>query len=327
MEFNTQPFKIREIDEKNRIIRFDPTRHGKITGSRFYAVLGKDPYTTEFEVACSISRVYSEYEKTKYTEAGDAIEPIIRQYVHDHGHELLDSRMNLSPDDKISVERPVPAKECGYDHFKFDPVFGGMVDGYIRINGKRRAILEIKTASSREKWTDPQGEITCAPENYVLQASLYAELSDLDEIVFAVGFLNDEDYEHPEEWKVADDNFHVVHMLKKDISEEMDTGRRWFQKYIVGGITPEWSDKDSRIIDRLMIRKVDFVPGDLTELIREYAAGRSDLEPVIKERLVGLITGSMRGLEYEQNGITFRIVPADSWNEFDRKYEMTVVRN
>ena len=80
MGYKTQMFRIKEIDERNRVIRFDPSRHGKITGSRFYAVLGMDPFTTEFAAACAISRIYTEYEPTKYTVAGETIEPVIRQY-------------------------------------------------------------------------------------------------------------------------------------------------------------------------------------------------------------------------------------------------------
>ncbi len=324
MVVKMQPFRIKEIDEENRIIRFDPSKHGKITGSRFYSILGEDPYTSEFAAACNISRIYTDYEETKYTLAGEAIEPIIRNHVRDHAHDLLDGYLRTSSSDNVGVENPVAAKECGYDHFRFDPVFGGMVDGYIRVNGKRRAILEIKTASSREKWTDAHGNIACAPDNYVLQASLYAELSELDEIIFAVGFLNEDDYEHPEQWTPKDDNFYIVYKMKKDISEEMDSGRKWFQKYILGGVTPCWSDRDMDIINNLTIRKVDFVPGDLTELIREYAASNDpSVEPRIKEHLESLVTGSMKGLEYDQNGMTFRLIPRQD----SKGFEMTIIRN
>ena len=69
---------VRKIDTDNHVICFNPSKHGKITGSRFLAVLGKDNYTSDFKAACLIARIYSEFEPTKYTEAGDKIEPIIR---------------------------------------------------------------------------------------------------------------------------------------------------------------------------------------------------------------------------------------------------------
>ena len=313
MTGKVQDYKVREIDEENRVIRFDPTRHGKITGSRFYAVLGQDQYTSEFAAACGIARIYSDYEETKYTKAGEAIEPIIRDYIDANGYGLLEDRLNLSSIDRVRVERPVSKDDCGYDHFKNDPVFGGMVDGYIKVNGRRRAILEIKTTSNRQKWVDSEGNVCRVPENYILQASLYAELSDLDEIVFAVGFLDEDDYDHPKDWKVREDNFYIVTMMKKDISEEMDYGRRWFQRYIVSGVTPQWTERDREIVDQFHIKKLDFVSGNLTELIRLYAStGDESLEPKIKESLESMVTGNMKGLEYHQNGMTFMLTPNES---------------
>ncbi len=307
MSYKIQNYRIRKIDEENRTVTFDPSIHGKITGSRFYAVLGSDPYNSEFYAACLISKIYSEYEPTKYTVAGDIIEPIIRSYVREHGIDLLEGPMKLSSVDKVGVEEPVSKDDCGYDHFKMNPVFGGLVDGYIRVNGKRRAILEIKTASDRSKWTDSEGNISKVPENYILQASLYAELSDLDEIIFAVGFLEEDDYDEPGSWEPKDGNFFIVHMVKKDISEEMTQARSWFNKYILSGVTPKWTDRDIKIIDRLQSRTVDFMPGDLTELIRKYSVSRdASLEPTIKEGMSKLM-GSCKVITYEQNGLTFRL--------------------
>ena len=77
-----------------------------------------------------------------------------------------------------------------------------MVDGYVLVDGKRDAILEIKTSHDFDKWKDENGLPTNVPMGYMLQASLYAELAGLDRIVFAVGFLKDpEDYLRPNSWK------------------------------------------------------------------------------------------------------------------------------
>ena len=332
MERKANLNKVKDIDEDCKVIRFDPSNLGKITGSRFQAVLGDDTYMTEFAAACLIARIYSEYEKTKYTEAGELIEPVIRKYVGANGYDMLKDALCLSPEDRFGVEEPVPKKECGFDHFKDSPIFGGMVDGYIRVNGKRRAVLEIKTASSREKWTDAQGEITKAPENYILQASLYAELSGLDEIVFAVGFLEDSDYENPEGWKIGDDNFYVIHMKKKDISEEMDIGRRWFEKYIMNGVTPEWTEKDSEIVDCFYVKKLNFVSDDLTDLIKRYADSQdSELEREIEERFISMVPENIKRMEYQQNGIYFVISEAEGENGTadgcaSKRFKMTVTK-
>ena len=330
MERKAKLYMVKEIDKDNKVIRFDPESCGKITGSRFQAILGDDTYMTEFAAACLIARIYSESIENKYTKAGEAIEPVIRKYVNENGHDLLADALELSSSDRFGVEEPIPKKDCNFDHFKETPIFGGMVDGYIRVNGKRRAVLEIKTASSREKWTDSQGNIAKVPENYILQASLYAELSGLDEIVFAVGFLKDEDYDDPQEWKIGDDNFYVVHMMKKDISEEMEVGRRWYERYIGNGVTPEWTERDSEIVDCFFTRKLSFVSPDLVEMIREYADTQdSGLEREIEERFISMMNQNFRRMEYQQNGMMFIISEkedADGDGCASKGYRMTVTK-
>lgn len=315
MSYRINRYSIRKIDKTNRTISFDPSKCGKITGSRFQAVLGRDSYHTEFYAACLISRIYSEYEPTKYTEAGEKIEPVIRAHVRKCSEDLLRKKMGLSEGEKITVEDPVSKNDCGYDHFKFNPVFGGMVDGYIRVNGVRRAILEIKTSNDRTKWEGPNGDISAVPENYMLQASLYAELANLDEIVFAVGFLNEGDYDEPEKWTPDNDNFAVIRVVKKDISEEIEAGKAWFNKYIKHGVTPEWTDDDAELVDRFLVRDIDFVSADFSEKINRYLETKdSVLESLIKEKFIKML-GDSKATVYSQNGYTFRL-SRDENNEF-----------
>jgi len=310
--------KIKEINDDDRNIRFDTSWLGKITGSRFQAVLGDDPYTTEFAAACFISRICSDYETTKYTEAGEIIEPIIRKHVRDMGNGLGDI-MGLSPTDRMDVEEPVPKEICKYDHFKKDPVFGGMVDGDVKVNGRRHSVLEIKTASDRSKWTDENGDITKVPENYMLQASLYAELSGLDSIVFAVGFLEEKDYDDPASWRPEGDNFHIVYVKKKDISQEMEKGTEWFQRYILKGVTPNWSEKDKDMVDRIQTICPPMLPAGIESMIKEYSETRDpELRKVICDALGKRITKGYRSIEYRQNKMLFRVTLAD-----DGGYVMT----
>ena len=82
MGVNVKRENLKGIDYDNKVVRFDPeARHGKITGSRFLAVLGEDKYMSEFMAACLIARVCYDDTKNKYTQAGDVIEPIMRSYV------------------------------------------------------------------------------------------------------------------------------------------------------------------------------------------------------------------------------------------------------
>jgi len=320
--------RIRNIDEEKKVIVFNSPNHGKITGSRFSAVLGLDNYTTEFEAACNIARIYSEYESTKYTEAGEMLEPVIRSYVRNNVVELLGDALDLSAIDKIGVEEPVSKFDCGFDHFPRDRVFGGMVDGYVRVNGKRTAVLEIKTANDIAKWVDGEtGLITKVPENYMLQASLYAVLSGLNKIVFVAGFLDPKDYDDPKGWKPSKENCHAIVVDPKDLSKLMIKASRWFDEHIIGGVTPRWTDKDTDIIDYLTTKQVDFVPADLTKLINEYLDVSKELEPLrelerqserllarqselkdeIKTSLQDQISGDESKLEYHQGGVTFKL--------------------
>ncbi len=311
MVVKTKNQLIRKIDTDNHVICFNPSYHGKITGSRFLAVLGKDKYTTDFKAACLIARIYSEYEPTKYTEAGNTIEPVIRSYVRDNWKILLKDRMSLSDDDVITVEEPVAMRDCNYDHFGSEPVFGGLVDGYVRLNGSRKAILEIKTSSHRDDWAD--GKI---PEGYLLQASLYAELAGLDTIVFAVGFLEDSDYDHPDEWEPNDDDSLIVVVHKKDISEEMEYAEDWFRRYILKGMTPKWSEKDEEMIDRFTLKEVTFLSAELVctinKLIDSYGkCDTSEMEEEIKQELAKKMRTDNDRIKYEHNGFTFMVGKVD----------------
>jgi hypothetical protein len=311
MSATVKNYLVRKIDRDNHVICFNPEKHGKITGSRFLAVIGKDSFMSEFKAACLISRMYSEYEPTKYTEAGDIIEPIIRSYVRDNWQELLGEKLQLGNGDKITVEDPVEKRDCHYDHFGSEPVFGGLVDGYIRINGSRRAVLEIKTSSHRDAWED--GKI---PEGYLLQASLYAELSGLDTIVFAVGFLEDEDYDSPKDWAPNHDNFLIVSVHKKDIADEMSYAEEWFRKYILRGMTPKWEDRDAEIVGCFLQRDLFFVDADLMSRIDEYIGmpesdERTDLADEIKNALAEKMTSDDYSIKYEQNGYLFTVTKTD----------------
>ena len=262
---------LKRIDHERKVVEFDKdARHGKITGSRFLAVLGKDPYTSEFKAACLIARVFYDDTKTKYTVAGEVIEPIMRSYVRENRDRILRDMLCASAGDTISVEEPVNAKDCWYDHFRKEKIFGGMVDGYIIINGRRAAVLEIKTSGNRSDWYDDAGNVRI-PEGYRLQASLYAQLSRLEKIVFAVGFLGDSDYDDPHDFVPGEGNTLFVAIGKKDITEEMETAESWYRRYIDAGVTPEWSESDEVIVDILTSDRIQEMPGDARTLFRKYS--------------------------------------------------------
>ena len=233
-----------DIDEDERTVIFDTYRLKKITGTRVAPILGMSDFATPFKVACEMAGLYPGDKPNKYIEAGNILEPVIREYVAKGCDALVRPQLGIPAGERIGVEEPVEKELCGYDHFHNEPIFGGMVDGYIVVEGKRSAILEIKTASDRTKWEDGEGGYTNVPMNYMLQASLYAKLSNLDRIVFVVGFLEEPDYDRPKQWVPSPENTFVVVKDRLDMTGYMQQCVDWYNEYMKGGYTPEWSDSE-----------------------------------------------------------------------------------
>lgn len=145
---------------------------------------------------------------------------------------------------------------------------------------------------------------------------MYAELAGLDTIVFAVGFLNDEDYDEPEVWVPTDDNTKIVVMHKKDISEEMEYAEDWFKRFILRGMTPKWTDRDECVIDNFIQREVTFLSGELVctinKLIDSYGkCDTSEMEDEIKHALAGKMLTDNDRIKYEHNGYVFQVKKVD----------------
>lgn len=247
-----------DIDEDERTVVFDAYRLKKITGTRVAPILGMSEFSSPFKVACEMAGLYPGDKANKYIDAGNILEPVLRKYLADGCQAMLQGPLSLG-DSRAAVEEPVEKELCGYDHFHNNRVFGGLVDGYIVIDGRRGAILEIKTASDRSKWEDGEGGYTNVPFGYMLQASLYATLSNLDRIVFLVGFLEEPDYDRPKQWVPTPENTYVVVKDRLDMTEYMDRCVAWYDEYMKGGYTPEWSDseEDQAVLRYLKAYKPD----------------------------------------------------------------------
>ena len=236
------------FDEEKRVIEFSIGRPKKITGSRIASILGLNDYSTPFKAACEIAKLYKGDEPTKYTEAGEIVEPKIRNYVRINAEKLFkNSYFKTVP----GIEDPIPKEKCYFEHFPNNEPFGGMVDGYVLENGKKAAILEIKSSKSRTTWFDENGN-EIVPPTYVFQASLYAKLANLSKIVFAIGFLEDRDYDNPYDW-VPNENNTVVRIVDPiDMTVPMQEAVEWYNKYILGGITPQWTNEDLELVEKLI---------------------------------------------------------------------------
>ena len=231
-----------DIDEDDRVVEFDTYKLKKITGTRMGPILGLSKFASPFKVACELAGLYPGDKANKYIDAGNVLEPVLRKYIWRNANQLLTGALDLAEGQKVGIEEPVDARDCGYDHFHDNKLFGGMVDGYIQVDGKRDTILEIKTSHERESWFDDAGNCVNVPMSYMLQASLYAELSGLDRIVFLVGFLEESDYDRPGQWVPTPENTYVVVKEKLDMPPYMKQCEDWYNEYMKGGYTPEWSE-------------------------------------------------------------------------------------
>ena len=278
MTIKTNAEMIQSIDYKNHVIRFSKGDLKKVTGSRFSSIIGKNRYETPFSTACEMAGLYSEYESTKYTEAGDKLEPVMRSYLRTNAGEFLSKELGCSPKSVIGVEEPVSKFMCGHEHFPDRGIFGGMVDGYVVVDGKRAAVLEIKTSSREDEWIDPAtGTRSAIPINYSYQTALYAHLSGLKKIVFVAGFLRDNHYDDLLSWSPNKDNCQVIVIDAPDISKEMAAAEKWYKKHLEAGVTPEWTEKDEEIVEYLRSAVDGAAPKDLETLMAEYAECRKEL--------------------------------------------------
>ena len=247
-------YRIDDIDDDGKVVYFFPFKLKKITGTRLAPILGKGDFQTPFSVALDLAGIYREDIRTKNVEAGNILEPVLRSYVRKNVSSLT-PLLGLPDGSGMNIEDPVPGDMCGYDHFHNEKVFGGLVDGYVTVDGKRNAVLEIKTSGDREKWLDENGEYTVVAEQYMLQASLYAELSRSDMIVFAVGFLDEGDYDRPESWAPNEENTKVIVKKKLDMAPYMKEAADLYNEYMKKGQTPEWTDADEDLVKYLKAYK------------------------------------------------------------------------
>jgi len=247
-------YRIEDIDDDEKVVYFDPFKIKKITGTRLAPILGKGDFQTPFSVALDLAGIYREDVKTKYIEAGNVLEPVLRSYARQSIPRIA-SLLGLPDGSRAGIEEPVPGDMCGYDHFHNESVFGGLVDGYVTVDGKRNSILEIKTSGEKEKWLDESGGYTNVAEQYMLQASLYAELSRLDRIVFVVGFLGDADYDRPKLWAPNEENTRIIVKEKLDMASHMKEAAEWYDEYMKNGQTPEWTDADKGLVKYLKAYK------------------------------------------------------------------------
>lgn len=253
-----------------------PKKLKKITGTRFAALLGFNKWATPFKTWAEITKVYEEpYEDTIYTIAGKTIEPIQHQYMRDKYF-----MTNLVSPEQV-YGKDYFNKTFG-DFYKDNKIFGGMWDALlVDENGKPTAVLEFKTTKRAEDWAED------LPVYYGLQGSLYAYLFGIERVIMVASFLEDQDYEHPEQFVPSASNTIVREFNVHEKYPEFDTYvSRCTNMYDRITISPYYDeDKDKDVLKAIRTKFVDYNADTLNELDQLYVVIteiKAQLEPYEK---------------------------------------------
>lgn len=243
-------------DDRKRIVINPPKQRLRITGHRISTILGVNKWSTPFQAWCEITKLLkAPFEETKYTKAGKAIEPKIIEYVAQKYPNVM----------SIEEYYGNNFEQYRWNNFSDESnVYGGVIDAVSTRNDMKTIamICECKTSSKPQDWTNGQ-----VPVDYLLQGALYSYLKGLDRVLFACSFLQEMDYNHPEQFVVNEDNtILVVKRLKDilipidgkymDIEEIMKFGEAWWNEYIESGVSPEFDEvKDKEYLNMIRASK------------------------------------------------------------------------
>ena len=286
-----------------------PKKPKKLTATRFASVLGLNPWSTDFEIWCAVTRTWEKpFEDTIYTAAGKTIEPKQIAYMRDSY--LMD---NLRTPTDVYGENYF--SQTFGDFFPDEKVLGGMWDSLlVDENGKPTTVIEFKTTKRSEDWAED------VPEYYALQAALYAYLLGVDDVIMVCSFLEPKDYEHPDNFTPTVQNtitrpFKLSErypMFRKIVKMALD----WWKRYVKTGISPAYDEKrDAEILKALRSTTVD-ADGDLSTLIAEAETLKAELdahaaEVADKEKKLKAITDKLKEIARGQfrDGDTEVLIP------------------
>lgn len=277
---------MREFVDNHIVIDDVPKKPKKLTGTRFASVLGVDKWNTPFKTWCAITKTYEDpFTDNKYTIAGKTIEPKIIEYLN----KTYFLNSVKSPTDIYGKDY---FKKTFGDFFPHEDIFGGMWDALVMDSDDTSAVIEIKTTKRAEDWADGK-----APIHYSLQAALYAYLLGIDNVVMVAAFLEDEDYEHPENFVPSVDNTIVDDFLVSerfpDFKDYIATAVHWWCNHVKTGVSPDFDEKKDA--DILKTLRTNAISADtdiqallaeaeqLNEEISEVEATVADKEARLKE--------------------------------------------
>jgi len=265
------------VENKNITLPTTPKKIKKITGTRFAAILGLNPWSSPFEAWCDMTGTYKiPFTDSVYTIAGKTIEPKVIAYLdgrYHHGAHLL-----KDPDEFFGKTK----EQLHFDHFPENKTFGGMWDCRTKT-----IVYELKTTKRVEDWNHGGGSELDAPIYYKMQAALYAYLLGLDRFRMVLTMLEDKDYEHPEDFIPNPKNTTVIDYRVStefpQFEQYIETCTEWLEKCIATPVSPEWADgrNDKEIIKALTTAHVapnEEEPDTLTDIMAEIEPLQAEID-------------------------------------------------
>lgn len=257
--------------EGNKIKVVPPKRPKKLTATRFATVLGLNPWSTPFEVWCEITRTYQKpFEETIYTAAGKTIEPKQAQFMK----KSYFMTNIVTPTDIYGEDY---FNRTYGDFFKDEPIFGGMWD-YLLFDENRKpvTVLEMKTTKRAEDWAKD------IPEYYALQATLYAYLLGVDDVIMVASFLSDKDYKDPSQFIPSAKNTITVPFKVSERYPEfkklVKKAEKWWKDHVETGISPAFDEKaDAEILKELRTNTLN-PESDIEALLREGEELKAEID-------------------------------------------------
>lgn len=236
---------------KDGRIKVDPPKKPKkLTATRFATIMGLNKWSTPFAAWCEMTRTYeAPFEDTIYTIAGKVIEPKICEYLRNRF--FMDIK---SPTDKYG---PDYFRKTWGDFFPDVEGLGGMWD-FLGDD----FVVEVKTTKRVEDWKGADGTVE-PPIYYKLQACLYAYLLGFDDVVMTCSFLEDKDYQNPEDFIPNASNTVVIEFKVSEAfpnfkEDYVDPAMKFWRENVLTGISPEYDEKkDADILKVLRTNKVD----------------------------------------------------------------------
>lgn len=283
-----------EYTIEGKAIRTDKSIAHKVSGTSMGGILKLSPWSTPFQVACNLLGLAKEDVSGKpVVVAGQILEPVVIEYAD----EAYSGYGQFLPADAIFEKR-----EGDHDSWVSDfedDVFAGHVDGAVIKDDGSDYILEIKTSSNLDSWSEG------VPPYYFWQVALYNEfISKKDKAYVVLGMMDEFARRNPFCWTPTAKNVVMYEMPidRKSVQAILDKVRDWYKEYILNGVTPEYDPEN---------------PGDVE--MYNHLVNLAQSQDEVKEKLNELI-GVNRRIDEAENSIQAQYARRDELKEEIKDY-------